>query len=249
MSEVSDPQQPLYMQIAAQLEDAIQSGALAQGEKIASERALAETMAVSRMTARQAIQHLVHRGLLETRVGQGTFVGNRTIEQKLTSLTGFTEEMIRQGRRASSIVVLSETRRADAQCAAALRLGAGAMVHRLVRIRMVDDVPVARETTDIRADTTPGLLDLADFARHSLYATLKDHFGLVAATAEQTLGAAIATGEAARSLAIAEGGAVLKLTRLTFDSTGLPLEYVRSLYRGDTFTMKVDLASLDRRIQ
>lgn len=240
---------PLYLQIATRLKDDIQSGRLKAGEKIASERTLADDMGVSRMTARQALRHLVNTGLLEARIGQGTFVGSNVIDQKLHSLTGFTEEMSSRGRQTSSIVVLSETRRADPQCAAALKLPQNAFVQRLVRVRLVDGAPVARETTDIRADRTPGLLDLADFGSQSLYEMLRSHFGLLPTSAEQTLAASVASSEIARSLGLTEGAAVLKLTRLTFDQHGQPLEYVRSVYRGDAFVMKVDLMLRERITQ
>ncbi|MDO6963375.1 GntR family transcriptional regulator [Rhizobium alvei] len=244
---MTDQDAPLYLQIATRLKDDIQSGRLKAGEKIASERVLAEDLGVSRMTARQALRHLVNNGLLEARVGQGTFVGANVIDQKLHSLTGFTEEMSNRGRQVSSIVVLSETRQADPQCRAALKLPMNALVQRLVRVRLVDGMPVARETTDIRADKTPGLLDLADFASQSVYQMLRSHFGLLPTTAEQTLAASVASNEIARSLGLTDGAAVLNLTRLTFDQHGQPIEFVRSVYRGDAFVMKVDLV-LDERI-
>lgn len=240
---------PLYLQIAARIEASIEAGRLKTGERIASERELAEDMGVSRMTARHALRHLAGRGLLEVRVGQGTFVGANVIEQKLNSLTGFTEDMTNRGRQASSIVVLSETRIADPQCARALGLQHDAPVHRLVRIRLVDGRPVAREMTDIRADKTPGLLELADFGNASLYETLRNQFGLLPTSAEQSLAAAIASGDIARSLALEEGAPVLKLTRLTYDQHGTPLEYVRSAYRGDSFVMKAELMFGERKPQ
>ena len=241
---------PLYMQIAARLESDIRSGILKAGDRVASERDLAETMGVSRMTARQAVRRLVDRGILEARAGQGSFVGASVIEQALRSLTGFTEEMSQSGRKARSIVVSAETRQADAQCIAALSLPAqDRLVHRLVRIRLADGVPIARETTDIRASVTPGLLDLANFETASLYETLRGQFGLLPASAEQSLAASLANGEAARSLDILDGAAVLKLTRLTYDSEGVPFEYVRSIYRGDAFVMRVALTIGDEKIQ
>lgn len=240
---------PLYLQIAARIEADIEAGHLKTGERIASERVLAEDMGVSRMTARQALRHLAVRGLLEVRVGQGAFVGANVIEQKLNSLTGFTEDMTSRGKQASSIVVLSETRTADAQCARALGLHQDGLVHRLVRIRLVDGRPVAREMTDIRADRTPGLLDLADFGHASLYETLRNHFGLLPTSAEQSLAAAVASGDIARSLALEEGAPVLKLTRRTHDQHGAPIEYVRSAYRGDSFVMKADLVFGERTPQ
>lgn len=238
---MGEADQPIYRQIASSLEAEIASGKLKEGDKLPSERAMAESLGISRMTARQALRHLTAKGILVTRTGHGTFVGHPLIRQKLSTLTGFTEEMERQGRKSSSIVVESDLARADRQCAAALNVPEGSEVLRLVRIRLVDDKPLAMETTEIRADIAPGLLDMADFAHESLYAILRANFGINPVTAEQTLEASLASPGVGRTLRVAEGAAVLKLTRLTFDSNGTALEYVRSIYRGDSFVMKVDL--------
>lgn len=233
---------PLYLRIATDLEAEIASGALKAGEKIESERVLSERLGVSRMTARQALRHLLSKGLVETRTGHGTFVGSRQIEQRLETLSGFTEEMARQGRHVSSVIVTSGTKPADEDCARALSLPATGMVHSLTRVRFVDGAPVALETTDVVARRTPGLLDLADFQTASLYATLTAHFSIVPTLAEQTLMAGLADAAMARTLHTQPGAPVLNLTRLTRDQDGNAFEYVRSAYRGDFFVMKVNLS-------
>lgn len=47
---------PLYLQLTAQLIHMIEEGELKPGDKIASERELSETLKVSRITSRLAIQ-------------------------------------------------------------------------------------------------------------------------------------------------------------------------------------------------
>lgn len=236
---------PLYLQIAQTLEGDIEAGVLQVGEKLESERVLSERMGVSRMTARQALRHLHSKGLVETRTGHGTFVGDRRIEQKLETLTGFTDEMARQGRSVGSIVVSSQTRTADRDSARALGLPAGGQVHALSRVRFADGIPVALETTEVIATHAPGLLELEDFGTSSLYATLSARFGIVPTRAEQTLMADLADQSIARTLNIENGQPVLKLTRLTLDQDGNVFEYVRSTYRGDFFVMKVELSLAD----
>ncbi len=239
---MSETSQPIYRQIASSLEADIASGKLREGDKLPSERAMAEALGISRMTARQALHHLTTKGILVTRTGQGTFVGQKpAIQQKLSTLTGFTEEMGLQGRRSSSVVVESSIAQADTSCAAALNMTMGSKILRLVRVRLADDMPVAIETTELPAHIAPGLLDMADFAHESLYTILRSHFGINPTSAEQTLEAALAAPGIGRTLGIAENDPVLRLTRLTLDSRGNPFEYVRSVYRGDSFVMKVDL--------
>lgn len=234
--------EPLYLRIAGNLESEIASGIIQTGEKLESERVLSERFGVSRMTARQALRHLGSKGLVETRTGQGTFVGNREIEQRLETLSGFTEEMARQGRQASSILVGSETGAADDDCARALSLTSGGKVHKLTRIRFVDGEAVALEHTCVIASRSPGLLDLADFQTSSLYATLTAKFGIVPTRAEQTLKAGLADASTARTLRTERGAPILSLTRLTLDQDANAFEYVKSSYRGDFFVMKVNLS-------
>jgi GntR family transcriptional repressor for pyruvate dehydrogenase complex len=63
--------------VARDLEQRILEGSLKAGERLPSERALALELAISRPSLREAIQKLVHKGLLETKHGGGTVVTNR----------------------------------------------------------------------------------------------------------------------------------------------------------------------------
>ena len=235
------PHKARYRQIASALEADILSGRLKEGEQIPSERVMAERMGISRMTARKALQELTGRGMLQTRVGHGTFVGTPRIGQELSALTGFTEEMERQGRATSSIVVEAELAAPSASAAVPLDLPRGAKVYRLTRVRLADGMPVAMERTEIDAARTPDLLSKADFATSSLYACLSRHYAIVPVVAEQTLEASLADPSTALTLDVEVGAPVLRQTRLTFDSTNRPIEFVNSTYRGDAFVMKVQL--------
>lgn len=61
-------------QVFKQLKDMLIHGVWKQGEKLPSENELAEQFGVSRITVRQAIQKLSVLGLIETRLGEGSFV-------------------------------------------------------------------------------------------------------------------------------------------------------------------------------
>lgn len=63
-----------YEQIAATLEAQIRSGALNLGDRLPSERDLAQRMGVSRATIREALGALQVAGLVETRQGAGSYV-------------------------------------------------------------------------------------------------------------------------------------------------------------------------------
>jgi len=61
-------------QVFGQFKQKIIEGEWKQGEKLPSENELSESLAVSRVTVRQAIHKLVVLGLADTKSGEGTFV-------------------------------------------------------------------------------------------------------------------------------------------------------------------------------
>jgi len=233
---------PLYQRIARLLEDRIGSGDLQRGDRLPSERQIADDLGASRMTARQALKSLEKRGLVETRVGRGVFVAHPLIEKESRTLHGFTEEMQRGGRTVSSVVLDAGIGAADLEVARALAIAEHTLVHRLVRVRLVDAEPLAVERTEIPVALAPGLLDRSDFSKDSLYRVLRDEYGFIPTEAEETVRADLADAAASSALRIEATDAVLRFTRRTFDSSGRPLEYVRSVYRADCFTMRVKLS-------
>jgi len=65
---------PMYMQIAEDLRQKIESGELGHGAQLPTELELREQYAASRNIVRDAVKSLITRGLVETRPGQGIFV-------------------------------------------------------------------------------------------------------------------------------------------------------------------------------
>src|SRR3546814_11801005 len=55
---------PLYLQLARNLREHIQSGGVEPGEPLPSERELSERMGMSRVTIRKGIQKLIEEGLI-----------------------------------------------------------------------------------------------------------------------------------------------------------------------------------------
>ncbi len=67
-------------QVRLQLESAVRDGAFAPGERLPSERELAETFGVSRVSVREAVRWLVGVGLIRVHQGRGAFVVDRRSE-------------------------------------------------------------------------------------------------------------------------------------------------------------------------
>jgi GntR family transcriptional regulator len=200
-----------------------------------SDAQLCEEFGVSRMTARGAVQRLVHEGLVYRVPGRGTFVAPARANRTASRILSFSDEMRRRGRTPASRVV--QKRRRPATAAERERLGVDEVVV-LRRVRLSDDRPVALETAVFPAQTVASVLDrLAEGA--SLFATLAEA-GLVPTAGRASLGAEAATAEDARLLHVKRGAPLLVERRLINDQRGQPLEWTESRYAGSRYGIDVD---------
>ncbi|POR45181.1 GntR family transcriptional regulator [Bosea psychrotolerans] len=228
---------PRYLQLAAAIRYLIQRDVFRADEALASERDLAAWTSFARITVRRAIEVLLREGILTRRQGSGTYV-TRRIEQPLSVLASFTEEMSSRGRRAGSIWLSKEVARVSSSEALALGLDPGGSVLRLSRVRTAENEPLAIETAAVPAS----LLSSPDLVGDSLYAALAAA-GCRPARGVQRLHASLATTQEAKLLMIPPGSAVLRIERRAFLANGRPIEFTVSAYRGDRYDFVATLRS------
>ncbi|EGV13180.1 bacterial regulatory protein, GntR family [Streptococcus infantis X] len=140
---------PAYMKIHDQIKKDIDEGSWKIGERLPSERDLAEEFAVSRMTLRQAISLLVEEGVLERRVGSGTFVSSTRVQERMRGTTSFTEIVKAQGKTPSSHLISYRRTIPNEQEVAKLGLLPTDNIIRMERVRYADKVPVVYEVASI----------------------------------------------------------------------------------------------------
>lgn len=73
----------LYVKIADAIQNYIKVNDLKPGARIPSERALSEQLGTGRHSVREALRVLENRGIIEVRMGAGTFVSEETHENSL----------------------------------------------------------------------------------------------------------------------------------------------------------------------
>jgi GntR family transcriptional repressor for pyruvate dehydrogenase complex len=110
----------LYERIVTQIEARILNGVLKVGDKLPSERELAEQFEVSRTAVREAVKILHEKGLIEIRPGRGTFVINETPAGVRQSL----DRLVRYGSkdRSGNLVEVREILEPEITALAALRI-------------------------------------------------------------------------------------------------------------------------------
>jgi GntR family transcriptional regulator len=203
------------------------------GSPVPPERTLAQDFDTSRTTVRQALQELVVEGRLERIQGKGTFVAKPKVSQAL-QLTSYTEDMRAQGLEPTSRLLDIGYVTADDRLAGRLGMDTGGRVLRIERLRLASGEPMAIETTHLSARRFPSLR--RSLTRYSsLYAALAEVYGVRLAEAEETIETALATPREAGLLGTDVGLPMLMLSRHSIDTAGEPVEWVRSVYRGDRY--------------
>jgi GntR family transcriptional regulator len=231
---------PLYLQMKNTLETEIREGKYETSERLPSERELCERFGVSRMTARQAIKELERDGLVFSRVGKGTFINNGIIDQQLSNLTGFSQDIRNRGARPSSQVLTATLLPATLPLSVILKIMLGAEVVALSRLRLSNGMPLCIETAHIPHHLCPNLLQ-NDFSQESLYQVFERDYGHRLLRAEQTMEAGLAEPGELELLQMVHPAAVLRIERLTYNQQDVLLEYVTSTYRGDLYKFHLTL--------
>jgi GntR family transcriptional regulator len=200
-----------------------------------SDAQLCEEFAVSRMTARGAMQRLVQEGLVYRVPGRGTFVAATRANRPASHILSFSDEMRRRGHEPSSRVVARARRTATGD--EEQRLGT-TDVFVLRRVREADRQPVALETAVFPAARVAGILD-GELAGGSIFALL-EAAGIVPTAGHAAISAEAATAADAKLLGVKRGEPLLVERRLIRDQDGGPLELTESRYVGARYGLDVD---------
>jgi DNA-binding GntR family transcriptional regulator len=228
---------PLYFQLAEQLEAAIRAGTLTPGSRLENEVQLADRCGLSRPTVRQAIQHLVDKGLLVRKRGVGTQVVQAHVRRPI-ELTSLYDDLAADQRSPRTKVLELVTVPAGDDLAKDLGLPPGSDVIRLRRLRLSDSEPLALLTNHLPT----GIVDLTveRLEGHGLYETLRAA-GVNLRIAHQTIGARGATTAEAALLDERRGVPLLTMTRTAFDDKGRAIEYGTHVYRASRYSFTLTL--------
>lgn len=231
---------PLYHQIFLALRDEIVSGRRPFGAAVPTEHELIAQYAVSRITARRALDELAAHALVERRRRVGTRVIFKApaapieanIDQAIESLIAF-------GRDTKVKVISLEEQPSEALIAAQLGLTEGAMTVRALRIRYLDDAPLgaveshvpvrfAGALTRERLTATP-LLEIIRGAGHAI------------GGGTQTISAIAADPALAALLETDPRAPIIQIERVVHDRDGTPLLFTIARYRADRYRLALDL--------
>ncbi|MEV1287479.1 GntR family transcriptional regulator [Micromonospora sp. NPDC049679] len=229
---------PLYFQVAEQFAAAIQRGDLAPGDRLDSELQLADRLGLSRPTVRQAIQHLVDKGLIVRRRGVGTEVVRSTIRRSV-ELTSLYDDLLRAGQQPTTSVLELATVPCPPEVASALGVPAGAETQHVRRLRFAAGEPLAVMENWLPAELVTVTMEALQ--AKGLYAILRAA-RINIRGAHQRIGARAATTVEGQMLGERRGAPLLTMSRTAYDDRDRCVEHGAHIYRASRYALDVTVA-------
>jgi GntR family transcriptional regulator len=231
---------PLYERVAGQLWEDLRASGARSGDRLPSERILAERYHVSRVTLRSTLTLLAERGAVQAAPSRGWFVaGEVTAATSTAHVEGFADYARKHRIPTSTKVLLSHVRPCTVREAQRLRIAPGEDLFEMERLRSFNGMVVVLEHNRLPLAMCPALAD-TDFTHASLYATLLTADPpQIPRRAEYAVEARPPTRQERRALEL-EGTSVpiLMARQLTYSQHGRPLELTHQAYRGDRYQFR-----------
>lgn len=231
---------PLYQQIYEILRGELQRGRWVAGDMFPTEMELIKEFHVSRVTVRQVMDRLVSEGLINRQRGRGTFVTEPTLEEGLSRIISFSEDMRLRGLKAGTRVLKAEIIPAQEDVALALKIKSSDQVALIKRLRLANGEPMCIEESHLNHKLCPGILD-HDFSTQPLREILEVQYKLRITRALQKIHAVVATEQMERLLKTKSASSVLFIERTSFSDYEVPVEFLRSYFRGDRYSLYYEL--------
>ena len=223
---------PLHHQVFRDLSAALDGDEWKPGDRMPTERDLAERYGCSLITVRHALGELVREGRIERTRGRGTFVAQPRIERDIAGSMSFAEEMQRRGLDPATRLITGRIEPAGNVVGAVLGLDADAPIVYLERVRLGGGEPLILEQARLPAERFPGLLAF-DFEHRSLYDILGERYGTRVVHARESVEPVSLHAREAKLLGVATRSLALQIDGVAFGADESPIETARSFVRGD----------------
>jgi GntR family transcriptional regulator len=232
---------PNYFRLESQLRENIRNGDLKPGNPIPPESHLCQQYSVSRTTVRQALSRLVYDGLIVRHRGRGSFVAEPRLEHSKPFLS-FEEEMLARGATTGIKLLDMRTEPVEGRAAENLGLPAGTAVMVLERLRFVNGQVVGYEIRYLPRQIGQALTP-DEVHNQPLVPALRRILGKPRTRLSLNVTASTARGKEARVLEAKIGAPVLVREHTWFYEPEGPMQYGKSIFRGDRYQMSVDFTA------
>ncbi len=230
---------PLYAQVEQVLRELIAKPEYKQGKLLPGEVDLAKQFGISRNTVRQAINKLVHEGLISRKKGVGTRVlDKKAVTTRLDSWLSFTQEMNEKGILFRNIKISVTWVTPPAEVVHFFNIPKDKLILKLERLRGLENGPVVYFISYFHPRI--GLKGDEDFSQ-PLYHTLEESYHTVVAISKEEINAMVADELISSKLRLPVGDPILCRKRYVFDPGRRPVEYNIGYYNAERFTYTIEI--------
>jgi GntR family transcriptional regulator len=220
-----------YQKVEDYLRSKLVAAEYTSGDRIPSERDLADILQVNRLTVRRAVGNLVVEGLLEnngtggTRVAAPSFVRPADIYRSV----GIDRLIQGHGKVPSNKLLHFQISSANNPLADRLGVMEGEEIVIIRRLWSIDNRPFCIETSHLPANLVPGLAAEDLMLGQSLYLLMKERYGITTVNSDRIISVETASDLESKALDMPANSAALTLRLWVKTDDGRTVEYMRSV--------------------
>lgn len=216
----------------------IEREGLKPGDRLPSTAELAEMSGVSLISVRRALDELARAGRIVRQQGVGTFVAARRLVAQpthpgalLETLTGGAAELELATRLLSIVVGVPSSNHVEA-----LGIQAGEPVWEIKRLRLLGGLPKVLEEAVLPLTRVPALDEAYLAAGGSLYAALRDTYGLSDDLVEQSIEVDNPNAREKELLGLGDASQIVRIRGVSFTSEGIAFDSYQQTYPAHEFS-------------
>ncbi len=224
--------QRLREEVIEKIEIYIIKNKLKPDERLPSERIMCEMWDINRKTLRSAIKQLIEEGKVYSKKGSGTYIARSKLVKNLQDIEGFKETAQKANRDISTQIVSIDTCEANKNIGRKMRLILGHKLLRIVRLRLLEGIPVMYETSYLDLER---FINLDEYITEeaSLYEILQAKYGVQITSGEEKISIAYCDKDEADYLGMGEGSPVIYISGIVADEDGVVFECFKSITRSE----------------
>lgn len=226
-----------YLQLRDVIAERIAKGQYKEGQRLPSERLLAQELRTTRLTLRDALSQLEVEGIVFRMDRRGWFVAGKRLRYDPTEDRGFMTNVREQGREPKTELLSCEQHKASEALAKALKIKKGELIYHLQRKRSIDNRYVLIEDIYLQASRYPGLEHTN--LTGSLTVVMASVYGAKVKYSDLEITPVAFNELHARTLQVSAGTPATLVSRTSYDYEGNVVEYDREYWVSDVLTISV----------
>lgn len=240
---------PLYLQLqeslASWIQNGLRDGSLSPGDCIPSENDLNQALGLSSTTVKRSLEELRRQGLIKRIQGRASYITDQhKFEADLKHLFSLATLAKKLGFQPNQRKIELTALNASASLAKKLRVSEGAKIAKLVRARMFDKTVIALDTSYIPLAIFPGLITKYN-DESGLYDLMEKKYNNSPVWAKDFIEPVLINKDESRILGVPAGSVGLLIERTAYGNDDIPVEFNKSVLRGDLFRFSMTLRRED----